>query len=309
VTLLLALSGVAFGQEVQYRHFSLSDGREFDAIILETQATGFRVQVPQGETTVSFAQLFDMAPITKAQYDAQGPWVVYLAAPEERKKGLAAAFQAIPKVVVYGMDASADSRLTADQASLAASCGTQVDCISKALADAPWLYIVSVDQQGAELVVGAQTNKGGALHNPLRASMVNSDQVANIGWTALEVKPYKGETTTNTNPDETGPKAAKAGTILAPIPGMPAMARGDGAGVGIALGVAIPATAIWVGATGKGTHSTAGHAVMAVGGYYAICVAVNAAVATRKLDGETGPTTMILPTEHGGVAAQVGFTF
>jgi len=125
--LVLALPSVAAAQEAQYRHFKLSDGREFDAIVESTEATGFKVRVPQGETDVSFAQLFDMAPISKAQYDAQPDWVVYLAAPEERRKGLASAFHAIPHVAVYGDDASTSTRLTPDQVTVASGCGTDAE--------------------------------------------------------------------------------------------------------------------------------------------------------------------------------------
>jgi hypothetical protein len=300
---LLALSGTAWADDLQYRHFKLSDGREFDAIIESTEAIGFKVTVPQGETTVAFAQLFDMVPITKAQYDAQPNWVVYLAVPEERRKGLTASFTAIPHVSVYGADNTTASLLTPDQQQIAASCGTDVQCVGKATVDAPWMWVVGVEQQGSDFVLTAQTNKGGPMHNPIRASMIQSDAISQAAWALLEVtKSASTSVVDNPPPTEHGP--VKPGLAFVPLPGITALANHDGAGFGIAMAAAVPATALWVGAVGKGAASTPAQIGLSVGGFYAITVALNTAVAMRG--GESADVSFGVAPTAGG--AQVGIS-
>jgi hypothetical protein len=306
VALALWADPAAAQETEQYRSFKLSDGREFTAIILATEAAGFQVRVPQGEMQVPFAQLFDMIPVTKAEYDSQDDWVVYLAVPPERQKGLASSFEVIPHVNVYGgPQAPSGTRITSDMEAKALACDLDVACIATALTGAPWVWIVTARQEASDLVFAAQTNQGTPRQNPVRAGMFNSDQVANAPWNVLELTPVAGETigptvVGNTDLIEKRAKAIKASFI--PVPGMSALANKDMGGFGLAMATTIPATALWVGMVGKNTQSGAGLAAMSLGGYYAITVAVNQAVGLRGLKKPTagGAAVGLAPTEGGG---------
>ncbi len=309
---LALLANTASAQDVeQYRTFKLSDGREFTAIILATEAAGFQVRVPQGEMAVPFAQLFDMVPVTKVEYDAQPDWVVYLAVPPERQRGLASSFAVIPHLVVYGSpEAPTGTRITAEMEAAASGCDLDVDCIAAALAGAPWVWIVTAKQEASDLVFAAQTNQGTPRQNPVRAGMINADQIANAPWNVLELTPVAGAVigpqVVGNDPAlmEKRAKAIKASYI--PVPGMSALANKDMGGFGLAMATTIPATALWVGAVGKTTQSPAALAVLGLGGYYAITVAVNQATGLRGLKKPASKTVVSLgPTEGGGAMITV----
>lgn len=301
-----AVTAHAQEEPEQYRSFKLSDGREFTAIILATEAAGFQVRVPQGEMQVPFAQLFDMVPVTKAEFDSQPDWVVYLAVPPERQRGLASSFEVIPHVNVYGgAEAPSGTRITSDMEAKAAACDLDVDCIAAALAGAPWVWIVTAKQEASDLVFAAQTNQGTPRQNPVRAGMINAEQIANAPWNVLELKPAAGQVigpqVVGNDPDLMAKRAKAIKAAFIPIPGMSALANKDMGGFGLALATTLPATALWVGVAGKTTQSPAGLAALSVGGYYAITVAVNQATGLRGLAKPESTTAVSLaPTEHGG---------
>jgi len=181
----------AVSVDAQYREFKLSDGRDFVAIIEATETEDFRVRVPQGEMAVSFTQLFDMTPVTRAEYDAQPEWVVFLAVPEERRKGIASAFASIPRVAVYDSDVSS-ARITRDQGQRATLCDVDVACIAGVLSAAPWVWIVSARQEGSDLVFSAQTNTGTPRQNPVRAAMISPERIREAPFTLLDITPVAG---------------------------------------------------------------------------------------------------------------------
>lgn len=291
VVALLASTN-AQAQDEQYREFKLSDGRDFTAIIEATEAAGFKVRVPQGTMSVSFDQLFDMVPVTKAEYDSQPDWLVYLAAPPERQKGLADAFEDIPHVAVYGSDkAPSGTRISLAQEQQAGACDVDITCIATALAGAPWVWIVVANQEGSDLVFTSQTNTGTPRQNPVRAGMINPDQINEAPWTVLELTPATGSTSVvtplNTHPTKDDERTKAAKLVWVPIPGMPSLARKDMGGFGMSLATAVPATALWIGAVGQNAQSGAGTALLGLGGYYAITVAVNEAIGLRALPKST----------------------
>lgn len=300
----LLASAPAFAQD-QYRTFQLSDGREFTAIIEATESTGFRVRVPQGQMTVPFSQLYDMMPVTQAEYDVQEDWVIWLAAPAEREKGLIAAFEAVPHVRVSGGTKGIGPRIGPEQAEAAAACDQDMLCIAKAFEAAPWVWIVVARQEGADLVFETQTNLGTPRENPVRAGMLSAVEIGNAPWTILEVTEVKDPSSAITPIDPVKPvkppKSADAAEARKmawmPVPGMPSLARGDMGGFGLSLATALPASVLWVGAVGQNTQSVAGTALVGLGGYYAITVAVNHAVGLKGLD---GAAVGVAPTAGGG---------
>jgi len=60
-----------------------------------------------------------------------------------------------------------------------------------------------------------------------------------------------------------------------PLPGMPALAEQDMAGFGLAIGTAVPLTAVWAGAVGKHAQSGAEFATLTALGFYALTVSIN----------------------------------
>lgn len=316
---LLACAAEAYAQDsAQYRHLELSDGRTFEAIILATEPSGFKVKVPQGEMKIPFPLLRDMVPSDKAAYDAQPDWYVYLAVPEERRRGVAAAFEAIPHVDVHGMPGAPAGRLTAQQEQAAAGCGTDISCVGTATKDAPWMWVVSVNQEGTELVFESRTNLDvGPARNPLRAQMIDGAKVGQAAWTALELVPNSAESvavapTDGKDPAEPkeakAPKEPKAGgggsskLAYVPLPGAPALANGDMGGFGLAMAVAVPATALWVNAVGHEATRPVEHVALGVGGFYALTLAVNHAVAGR---GAASDVVVGMQPSRGGAAVSV----
>jgi predicted phage tail protein len=77
-----------------------------------------------------------------------------------------------------------------------------------------------------------------------------------------------------------------------PLPGMPALVEKDMAGFGIALGAAVPLTAIWAGAVGKHAQSGAEFATLTALGFYALTVSINKMTNPgRKAEGSGQPMT------------------
>ena len=91
-----------------------------------------------------------------------------------------------------------------------------------------------------------------------------------------------------------------------PIPGYPSLAQGDAAGFGLAVAAVVPATALWVGATGKSAQSPAGHVALGAAGYYAATVAANQALGFRTFRrGESTLAVGVAPTEQGGTSVRL----
>jgi hypothetical protein len=339
MTLLLAFAfGSAWADDVQYRHLLLGDGREIEAIILKTDTTGFRVQVPQGEMTVGFDFLEDMRPSTKANYDAQPYWTVLLAAPDERINGLVAAFKVVPHIRVVTLDTASSAGITPAAVTKMAACNLEIDCLAEAAKAAPWMWIVSAKQDGSNLSFRARTNKGTRFKSPIVASMIRSEAVVNAAWSALELTPSNGQKLAVVTPppvDTKKPptdvkkptdgkkpadgKPAKPGSFdrdrtvamsFAPVPGLPSLANGDATGFGLAIATVVPATVAWVGVVGKNTQSAPSFVGVSLAGFYAFTVVANQAFGLRGHDKISSTATtgerkaqwamIVTPTEHGG---------
>lgn len=81
----LALLSDAEADDDQFRRFVLADGREVAAEVLSTEATGFKVKVPQGQFEISYELLADMQTIDAGQYQRQAPGRCGSPAPRRRQ--------------------------------------------------------------------------------------------------------------------------------------------------------------------------------------------------------------------------------
>jgi len=316
---LAALSVAPSALAAEYRAFTLTDGRTFVAEVLSTEATGMRVRVPAGETTVPFEQLVDMVPVEESAYLSQDEWLVYVAADGAYQSGFAAAFHAIPGVVVAD-DATAS--LSGEERRAAAVCGADLACVVDALdGNARWMWVVVGKMEGADAVFEGATTKGATR---TRSSAPRSDvgAVNAAAWQVLGLTPHASSVVSLTpepeepepkgprtprEPREREPMTSERATALSfiPLPGAPNAAAGDWAGFGIGLAAVIPATVVWVGATGKASQSAGGHVAMALGGYYAATVATNHILSATRLR-DRGIAVGVAPTR--GEGAQVTVT-
>jgi hypothetical protein len=335
--LLLAIAiGTASADDLQYRHMVLGDGREFDAVILATDDTGFRVRVPQGELNIGFDLLEDMSPGTRADWETQPDWRVLLVAPPARSAGLAAAFKAVPHVQVFTPDEGGAQGLTPAMLGRVESCKLAVDCIADAVRDVPWVWVVAASQEGSNLSFRARTNKGGRFKSPILASMIQADQIAGAAWSALELTPFSPKSpssaksadqpkvTKQKRPDDAAvePRAQRepldakqtAALALVPVPGFPSLVRGDASRFGLALASVVPATAAWVGAVGESSQSAHTFIGLSAAGYYAFTVIANQAFgphddaspiaeASRRPDPQW--QVSVAPTPFGGGMVQI----
>ena len=76
--LLLAL-GLGLAAPVhaaEYRQLELSDGRVLTAEVVESTATGLRLQMPQGGAFLRYEQILALEDVDQTAYDAQEPWRV-----------------------------------------------------------------------------------------------------------------------------------------------------------------------------------------------------------------------------------------
>jgi hypothetical protein len=334
---LIALSLAAPAQAGEFRQLTLTDGRVLVAEVQETLPKGLRIRTPQGETTVIFEILMDMKPIGQSDYDAQTPWVVHLYTPaetsEEDRNTLVTAFSAIPQVDVWG-EATTLGYLTEDQALALEGCEGDMDCLSKLSEDleAPWMWIIQAsptDVKGEWSFRGG-INIGDTRANSVAPSIDNIEVLAPALYQVLDLAPEKKlpkELLALTKDPRPGkdpkpdkePKPAKeltemtaekvAAMSFVPLPGLPSLMQKDGANFGIALGVAVPVTALWVGAVGKSTQNTPEFALVSFAGFYATAVATSHALGMHSLSKNSKPVIMPTTTEDGGGGVMIGGSF
>jgi hypothetical protein len=307
ITLSLGLHGYAEAGE--YRQLTLSDGRVIQADVLETMPFGLRINTPQGDSTVAFELLTNMEPITGAAFAEQENWVVYIYAPDVKHELLTKIYSRIDQVDVYGSPET-QGYLTPDQEMTMQGCGADLSCISKLSSDlgAPWMWVVSIDRpEGGEWEVTSGVSLGSQRHKTVvsgstppewfRAAheaiglvppkMSRADESAIFGEAKPEKQSRPAKTVSNTSKQkpEKPEKEPKSPQDLSaadlerlgyvPLPGMPALAQQDMAGFGLAMGAAVPLTAVWAGAVGKHAQSGAEFATLTALGFYALTVSIN----------------------------------
>ncbi len=70
---LLTVPGSALGQDDAARRIRLSDGRQYDGIVLQSTAEGMLLQVPQGRTLVPYESLAEISTISMQDFLGQAP--------------------------------------------------------------------------------------------------------------------------------------------------------------------------------------------------------------------------------------------
>lgn len=314
-TLLLAwLAGRADAAEPQYRQVKLVDGRVLLAEILATEPQGLRIRVPAGEMIVSFELLLDMVPIGQSQYDQQTPWVVYYDVPPAIAEDTATMLAAMPGLEPQPVDTPGNG-IVSGMAFKAAACQRDVDCMADAVRDTPWKWVLA----GTDAATG-----GIVLHSKLNTSSDRSSETFVDGtsddalWTALHAAlglsvppggPPRGSGGPPTDEPTRAPVDSKRVLALSfvPLPGLPSLIQHDPAGFGLAMGVVVPSTALWVGAVGQTGQSTPEFGAIAFGGYYAVTVLVNQVTGLRSLEkAKVRPVVSAAPSPGGGAMVIVG---
>ena len=96
------------------------------------------------------------------------------------------------------------------------------------------------------------------------------------------------------------------GLSFVPLPGYPSLAQGDGAGFALSMAIVLPATAGWIGATGKNAQSTPEHAAMSFAGFYVATVAINQLFGMRSKRRKAKMALGVQPVPKGkGAMVQV----
>jgi len=317
IRMALALALLAWAPSAlaaEYRAFTLSDGRTFVAEVLATEATGMRVRVPPGETVVPFELLVDMVPVDEAAYLSQDPMLVYIAADGPYRSGFAGAFHAIPGVLVVD---DANTLVSGEERRAAAVCGADLACVVDALdGNAASMWVVVGRMDGTNAVFDGATTKG-----PTRttASAPRSDvgAVNAAAWKVLGLTPHEQSVVSLTpepepegrpprTPRERSEMTSERAVALSfvPVPGMANAAAGDWAGFGIGMAAVVPATVLWIGATGKVTQSPVGHVALGLGGYYVATVTANHILSATRL-GDKGVAVGVAPMRGQGAQLTV----
>lgn len=313
--LSLLLAPLASASE-EYRVFTLADGRVLVAEVLATEASGLRVRVPQGETWIPFTELMDMVPVDREKYEAQEPWGLFLASDAAYRPGFLAIYEGLPSLVIAGEE-EGEPLLTPEQTAAAVACDVDLECIVDALAATPrWMWVVVARMEGGEATFEGAVSTG-ATRTSASAPRVDIEAVNDAAWDALGLEPAPEEPAAAVVAPEPVVPVAPPPRIrepmdrdrvlalsFAPLPGLPSLVQGDEAGFGLAVATVVPATVLWVGATGKNSQSPLQHALLGAGGYYAATVVANQVFGLRSLrraDAAVG----LVPTAEGGAALQL----
>lgn len=263
-----------------HRALALADGRAFVGEVLSTEPGGLRVRSPQGALTLPFDTLRDMRPSDAAAWRDQPAWSVHVAAPDEARDALLAALRAVPAVEVRAVD-EAGGGLSPEQAAAGAACGLDVDCIVDAWSGAPWRIVVVALPEGDGLrLVGAVSTTGSVLHRRDVTSLGDLGAAAHA-LLGLEAPVAQATPRVARAAPAFEPRRANA-LSFAPVPGLPALRRGDHAAFAAAVGLAVPTTALWVGAVGRNAQTAPEAVALSLAGFYVSTVLANQLTATPR---------------------------
>lgn len=297
-SLVLALTAWApSALAAEYRAFTLTDGRTFVAEVLASEGTGMRIRLPPGESFVPYENLADMAPVDEAAFATQDDIYVYVVSDAPYRSGFQASYRGLPGVTLVGADP--DPILSPEEQRAAALCGTDLACVVAAVDDnAHWMWVVLGQMDGTDATFESTVSKGGS-RTLARAPRADVDAVTSAARAAIglstaatlirepvpvvadPVRPPREPRSPRAPREMTADRAVALSFV--PVPGLPSAAAGDWGGFGIGLATALPATAVWVGATGKTAQSPFGHVALGLGGYYAATVVTNQILSATRL--------------------------
>ncbi|MEO0602949.1 MAG: hypothetical protein AAF211_16025 [Myxococcota bacterium] len=314
---LVAL-GTAQAAEPQYRQLRLVDGRVLTAQILSTKSDGLALQLPQGRMLVPFDLLVDMLPTDGLTYQEQPDWSVWVVADQPERDDIIAAFSAIDGVRATPVGEGAPQAV----AEASRECGDDLDCISRVSAESGWRWLVRARRSGERFQMTSRTNSTtDSTTIDVTTKLARLDRSA-YELLALEA-PYEPPPSVAVvdpvvvGPDDASeaptpvPKSDRRKVLLqsfVPLPGYPSLRRGDTRNFVTALGLVVPATAVWVGAVGQGSQSASEFTVLSLAGFYGATVLTNQVLGQRTLERQNAALS-VAPTERGGTQLVVGARF
>lgn len=316
----LALPGSVQAVEPQYRQLRLVDGRQFVAQIVSTESDGLALELPQGKALVPFDLLVDMLPSDALSYQSQPDWSVWIVAEDDAdRSALLAAFGAVEGVRAMPVGEGVPEAV-ADQSR---ECGTDLDCIARVSEESGWRWIVRARRKasGALQLTSRTNTTADPTTIDVQAPLARVDQHVHE-LLSLE-RPYEPPPSVAVDPvtvapvepvEVEGPVIAKSDRrrvvvqSFVPLPGYPSLKRGDTKGFATALGLVVPATAIWVGAVGQGSQSPGEFTALSVAGFYGATVLTNQVIGQRTLQRQAAAVS-VAPTERGGTQLIVGASF
>ncbi len=312
----LAVLGTAQAAEPQYRQLRLVDGRVLTAQILATESDGLALQLPQGRALVSFDLLVDMLPTDGLSYREQPDWSVWVVADQPERDEILAAFAAIDGIRATPVGEGAPEAV----AEASRECEDDLDCISRVSSESGWRWLVWARKQGGRLRLTSRTN---STTDPTTIDV--STSLENLDGRVHELlgleRPYEPPpavavvdpvVAVESEPEVPQiPKSERRKVALqsfVPLPGYPSLRRGDTGGFLTAMGLVVPATAVWVGAVGQGSQSPGEFVALSAVGFYGATVLTSQVLGHRTLDRQQAAISMA-PTERGGPQVLIGARF
>lgn len=217
VGLVLAIALPASAQAQEYRRFELVDGRTLVGEVMETEATGFVVRLPQGTFRLPFGEMLDMLVATSADYEDQASWPVVVVSSADHRRGFVAALRGIDGLAIVGEDAGA---LPSPTETEVLACAGELACVREALRAVPGVWVVDARMDGnVALLDGALTAAGGAdgARFPTSANRTDPDAVNRAVYGALGLEPPLGAAIAIAAAPEATPGGS--GPEVAPDPG------------------------------------------------------------------------------------------
>lgn len=312
----LILAGVLLGRpaaaiEPQYRRVTLVDGRVLSAEILATEAKGLRMRVPAGEILVSFELLLDMVPISQSEYAAQPPWVVYFSVPASQERELVELVQAMEGMTPQPVSVAANGVTTA-MAAKAGSC-EDMGCLVGAVSKAPWMWVL-YGSEGEGGVLKLQVKLNTSPDAPFEATVPakDRDELWRVLHEALGLSVQgaapKGSEAAKPEPNASVDERKIAALSFVPVPGLPSILQGDGAGAAIAAGIFVPSAAVWAVGVRQVAGTNKEALVATAAGLYAALVFTNHVTGMRSLERERiGVTAAPMGQKAAGVIVDRSF--
>lgn len=282
----------------EYRSFTLSDGRAVIAEVLETEAAGMRVRLPQGELVIPFDVLSDMVPVDPAAYDGQAPMRVMVAEAGPREN-LVKSLRHVPQVEIIAPTNAQKACDASDVACLTAGAGE------------PWSVVIALTETERGWTVSSAVSSGTeiasipSLQVGDEAALTDAAGIllglAVAAWQPVkpveQPKPTGGDDVPVADVGEPWDRDQVIRASFAPIPGLPSIRQGDGAGFGLAMVVVVPTTAAWVGVVGKSAQTVPEHAVLGAAGFYTATVLANQIFGLRSM--ERSLSVAVAPSPDG----------
>lgn len=332
---MTSLVGVAHAAE--YRKVDLLDGRTIIGMVQDTTPLRMQLQVPQGQVEIPLTQVMSLSSVSEEAYLAQPPWLVVVLPFVSNSPSLADETAALRQQVIAQVQtlsgvllqetAQLKGELTEDQIAALDACGIDASCAipiaQQAQVDVVIMGAYDLQPNANELLLAtafpgaarAQSQvvlpisdhtqpRSSALHAQLQTALLLVPQAITdtvVQAPAEEPPPPVKPQLPSQPPDN----ARYRRMAWVPLPGLPALARGDLAGFAQSWAIVAPASVLAIGVSGAATTSRTGFAAMGLLSTYAITVATNHAVGLRGLD---GVSVSAAPNPEGGANLQVSVT-